>query len=108
MDAESSSDWPAGWHVEWVAETGSTNADLVAAGQAGSPDRTVRAADHQTAGRGRLDRRWDAPAGANLLVSILLRGMPEHPHELTQRVALAAAAACRECAGVEPTLKWPN
>jgi len=103
-----SQDWPAGWQVEWVAETGSTNADLLAAGAAGAPDRTVRAADHQTAGRGRLDRRWEAPPGANLLVSILLRDLPDHPHVVTQRVALAAALASRRVAGSEVSLKWPN
>lgn len=100
--------WPAGWHVEVVDVTGSTNADLLAAAAAGAPDRTVRAAGHQTAGRGRLDRRWEAPPGANLLVSILFRSLPVHVHELTQRVALAAADACRACAGVSPVLKWPN
>jgi BirA family biotin operon repressor/biotin-[acetyl-CoA-carboxylase] ligase len=68
----------------------------------------VLAARHQTAGRGRLDRRWDAPPGANLLVSILFRQVPEHPHELTQRVALAAASACGRLGGVLPELKWPN
>ena len=51
-------------------------------------------ADHQTAGRGRLDRRWDAPPGANLLVSILFHDVPAHPSELTRRVALAAVDAC--------------
>jgi BirA family biotin operon repressor/biotin-[acetyl-CoA-carboxylase] ligase len=34
--------------------------------------------------------------------------VPEHPQQLTQRVALAAAQACREVAGVSATLKWPN
>ncbi len=96
------------WHVEWVAETGSTNADLLAAGAAGAPDRTVLAADHQTAGRGRLDRRWEAPPGANLLATLLLRHVPAHPHELTQRVALAAAVACERTVGVSVSLKWPN
>ena len=100
--------WPAGWHVRWVAETGSTNADLVVAGAGGAPDRTVLAADLQTAGRGRLNRRWDAPAGANLLVSLLLRDLPRHPHEVTQRVALAAQAAASRVADVVATLKWPN
>ena len=101
----------AEWQVEWVDETGSTNADLLAAGAtgtSGAPDRTVLAARHQTAGRGRLDRRWDAPAGANLLASILLRDVPAHPHEVTQRVALAALAACRATTDAEATLKWPN
>ncbi len=96
------------WQVDWVAETGSTNADMLTAGVAGAPDRSVLAADHQTAGRGRLDRRWEAPAGSNLLASLLLRDIPQHPHELTQRVALAALAACRDVAAVDATLKWPN
>src|SRR6187431_3795401 len=78
--------WPAGWTVEHVAETGSTNADLLATAAA-RPDRSVLVADHQTAGRGRLDRRWEAPPGANLLVSILFHVVPHHPSELTRRVA---------------------
>ena len=78
-----------GWTVEHVAETGSTNADLLATA-AQRPDRSVLVAAHQTAGRGRLDRRWDAPPGANLLVSILFHDVPAQPSELTRRVALAA------------------
>ena len=42
------------------------------------------------------------------MVSLLFREVPVHAHELTQRVALAASAACHEIAGVTPTLKWPN
>jgi BirA family biotin operon repressor/biotin-[acetyl-CoA-carboxylase] ligase len=98
----------ATWLTTIVDETGSTNADLLAAAAAGAPDRTVLMARHQTDGRGRLDRRWAAPPGANLLVSLLFRDVPHHPHELTQRVALAAVAACKEIAGVTPMLKWPN
>ena len=100
--------WPPGWHVEVVDETGSTNDDLVAAAGRGAPDRTVLAAGHQTAGRGRLDRRWDAPPGANLLVSLLLRDVPAHIHQVTQRVALAAREAVAVVGGVEAELKWPN
>ncbi len=48
------------------------------------------------------------PSGVNLLVSILLREVPGHVHEVTQRVALAAAAACHRAAGAEVDLKWPN
>lgn len=100
--------WPAGWRVEVVDETGSTNADLLAAAAAGAPDRTVRMARHQTAGRGRLDRRWEAPPGVNLLVSLLFRPVVGPPHELVQRVGLAALAACERVAGVRALLKWPN
>jgi BirA family biotin operon repressor/biotin-[acetyl-CoA-carboxylase] ligase len=101
-------DTGATWLVEVVDETGSTNTDLLAAAAAGAPDRSVLVARHQTAGRGRLDRRWDAPPGSNLLVSLLFRHVPEHPHELTQRVALAACDAVAAVAGVHATLKWPN
>ncbi len=100
--------WPSGWHVSVVEETGSTNADLLAAAADGAPDRTVLVARHQTAGRGRLDRRWEAQPGANLLVSLLFREIPETPHVLTQRVGLAAVFACERVTGLKPTLKWPN
>jgi BirA family biotin operon repressor/biotin-[acetyl-CoA-carboxylase] ligase len=111
MDVSSeirSSQWPIGWHVSEVAETASTNADLLEAAAAGAPDRSVLRTDHQTAGRGRLDRRWEAPPGANLLVSILFRAVPEHPGELTRRVAIAAVDACRALTGADVVLKWPN
>ena len=101
-------DWPPGWSVVAVEETGSTNTDLLDAARAGAPHRSVRVTAHQTAGRGRLDRRWDAPPGTNLLVSILLRDPPAALHEVTQRVALAGAAAASRLAGVDVRLKWPN
>ncbi len=96
--------------VRWVAETGSTNADLLALATAGRPEGTVLVADHQTAGRGRLGRVWTAPPGASILLSVLLRpdvGL-EHAHALTTAVALSAIEACETVAGVRPGLKWPN
>jgi BirA family transcriptional regulator, biotin operon repressor / biotin---[acetyl-CoA-carboxylase] ligase len=111
-NATSSREWPPPWRVQIVAVTGSTNTDLLAAGQAGAPHGTVLVADHQTAGRGRLDRTWDAPPGANLLVSLLFRAVAGDveiaPQAATQRVAVAAARACEIVAGVRPVLKWPN
>jgi BirA family biotin operon repressor/biotin-[acetyl-CoA-carboxylase] ligase len=90
-----------------VASTGSTNADLAASAEL-RPDRSVLVTDHQTAGRGRLDRRWDAPPGANLLVSLLFHQVPEPPAALTQRVGLAAVAAVHTVAAMRAQLKWPN
>lgn len=107
MDSPNANQRP-NWHVTAVAETGSTNADLIEAGQAGAPDRTVLRADFQSAGRGRLDRTWEAPAGVNLLVSFLFRQVPAHPYSLTRTVALAALRVAEERCGVMVSLKWPN
>ena len=92
-----------------VSVTGSTNADLLARARGGEPAGLVLVADHQTTGRGRLDRRWLAPPGTNLLASILLR--PTRPAEqwfrATMAVAVATVDACR-ARGVAASIKWPN
>ena len=94
-------------------ETGSTNADLLTWADAGTaPDRCVLRAEHQTAGRGRLDRRWEAPRGANLLASILFLEQPSVPARLTQAVGRAALDAIETVAERDLSgrlaLKWPN
>jgi BirA family transcriptional regulator, biotin operon repressor / biotin---[acetyl-CoA-carboxylase] ligase len=97
------------WRVERVESTGSTNADLVDAARAGAPDGLVLVTDHQTAGRGRLGRSWQAPPGASILVSVLLRPpLGAALHGATQALGLAARAACTDIAGVTPDVKWPN
>ena len=99
------------FEVRRVAETGSTNSDLLALARGGAPEGVVLVADHQTAGRGRLDRSWVAPPGSSLLVSLLLRPAalrPSQLHAVTVAVALAASDALRREAGFEPVLKWPN
>lgn len=102
--------WAGTWEIHWLDEVDSTNTVVRQRGRQGAPDGLVVVADHQTAGRGRLDRRWESPPGANLLASILLRPAcaPEDVHLCTGAVALAAADACQEVAGVEVALKWPN
>jgi BirA family biotin operon repressor/biotin-[acetyl-CoA-carboxylase] ligase len=57
-------------------------------------------ADHQTAGRGRLERRWVSPAGTALLVSYVLEPNP--------LLSLAAGVAAAEACGQGVRLKWPN
>ena len=96
------------WLIQGVLETGSTNADLLEQAESGAANGTVLRADFQTAGRGRLGRDWQAPPGANLLVSLLFRVVPEHVHALTQMVALAASRAAARTTGVQSELKWPN
>jgi BirA family biotin operon repressor/biotin-[acetyl-CoA-carboxylase] ligase len=99
-----------GWDVRWFDEIDSTNTYLRDQARSGALEGLVAVADFQTSGRGRLDRRWESPRGANLLASVLLRPDcdADHLHLCTGAVALAAADACREVAGVEAVLKWPN
>lgn len=95
---------PAGWQLEVVAETGSTNADLLARPDA--PDRSVLVAELQTSGRGRLDRGWQSPAGAGLTVSVLLR--PSAPKAGWGWLPLIAGLALSRSLGEQARLKWPN
>jgi BirA family biotin operon repressor/biotin-[acetyl-CoA-carboxylase] ligase len=102
--------WGGEWQIRWLDEVDSTNTYVRDQARQGASEGLVVAADHQTAGRGRLDRRWESPAGANLLASVLLRPGCDvgDVHLCTAAVALAGAQACAEMAGVEPSLKWPN
>ncbi|MFM7616278.1 MAG: biotin--[acetyl-CoA-carboxylase] ligase [Actinomycetes bacterium] len=96
--------------VRHLAEVDSTNRYALDAARAGEASGLVVVADHQTAGRGRLGRTWEAPAGASLLMSVLLRPALrlEAMHLLTMAAGLAVAEAVAEVAGFTPTLKWPN
>ncbi|MGH7764437.1 MAG: biotin--[acetyl-CoA-carboxylase] ligase [Candidatus Dormibacteraceae bacterium] len=64
------------------------------------PIGSIVLAEHQTAGRGRLDRRWEAPPGTALLVSYVLQPNPV--------LSLAAGVAAAEACGHGVRLKWPN
>lgn len=104
---------PAGDYaaLEVVAETGSTNLDLAELARRGAPDRTVLVAEHQSAGRGRAARTWQAPPRAGLSLSVLLRpgGVPNSRWGWLPLLAgLAVAAAVRDTAEVDAVLKWPN
>ena len=94
--------------VRWVQETASTNADALDAARSGGPEGIVFVAEHQTAGRGRHGRSWQAPPGASLLCTVLLRPAVEAAGASTMAVALSAAEAVEELMGVAPGLKWPN
>jgi len=100
----------APFEVRHFEELDSTNRYLLDEARAGAREGLVAVADHQTAGRGRLDRRWLAPAGANLLASVLLRPSltPDQLQLGAVAVALAARSACERAVGLEPDLKWPN
>jgi BirA family transcriptional regulator, biotin operon repressor / biotin---[acetyl-CoA-carboxylase] ligase len=75
-----------------------------------APEGALVVAEEQTAGRGRLGRRWLAPAGTSLLCSLQLRPriVEERLPELTGVAARACADAIATITGLEPELKFPN
>ena len=67
------------------------------------------ATDEQTAGRGRLGRRWDAPAGKAILASVLLRPPANRRvPELSLVAGVAVADAAESALGLSAQIKWPN
>jgi BirA family transcriptional regulator, biotin operon repressor / biotin---[acetyl-CoA-carboxylase] ligase len=94
------------WLVEAVAETGSTNADLLAAAEDGAAASTVLVAELQNGGRGRLDRSWVSPAGAGLTFSVLLRPAPPMP--TWGWLPLLTGLALTRTLASDARLKWPN
>ena len=97
------------WTIYHKPETGSTNADA----RAGSPG-DVHVADFQTAGRGRLDHRWLAPPGVNLMFSAVLDVAGHDPSEIATLPLVVGLAVVRalqpllEKSRAKLTLKWPN
>ncbi len=97
--------------ITLLAVTDSTNRVVAERAAAGAAEGLVVAADLQTAGRGRLDRTWEAQSGTSLLVSILLRPVDlpvARWHLITAAAGLAGRRACQHVAGFSPDLKWPN
>jgi BirA family biotin operon repressor/biotin-[acetyl-CoA-carboxylase] ligase len=106
--------------LELRTQTGSTNADVVAAARAGEPEGLVVVAEEQTGGRGRRDRQWSSPPRAGLTFSVLLRpgvaapgrGWAAVPNRAYGWLPLLAGVAVREAvhrlAEVDAVLKWPN
>jgi len=98
-----------GVRVEVVAEAPSTNALVAERAQAGAEEGLVVVAEHQTAGRGRLDRTWETPARSALTFSLLLR--PTVPLATWPWLPLLAGYAvdkALKAAGFEASVKWPN
>lgn len=97
--------------IRTVAETGSTNADLIALARSGAEEGLWLRAERQTAGRGRQGREWVSPAG-NLHASTLVRLRRTDPAAAS--LALVTAVAVAETARVylptseAVTIKWPN
>ncbi len=103
-----------GQHYRFFEAVGSTNdklkQDVKSLLAETLPAGTVYLTDFQAQGRGRLQRRWEAPAGTSLLLSLLLR--PDWPAQqsawLTMLAALSVAEAIESQTSLQVKLKWPN
>jgi BirA family biotin operon repressor/biotin-[acetyl-CoA-carboxylase] ligase len=101
--------------LEYLSEIGSTNTYLLEQAQTDPEswsDFSVVVTDNQTAGRGRMDRSWEAKAGASLAVSVLLRPV-EYGIEHYGWLPLLAGVAMRNAVAslisdADVSLKWPN
>lgn len=94
--------------IEVVAETGSTNADLLARIDA-LDGPLLRIAENQTAGRGRAGRSWLSTPGAALMFSLAWRfkGPLHRMTGLPMAVGVALAETIASL-GVPVQIKWPN
>jgi BirA family biotin operon repressor/biotin-[acetyl-CoA-carboxylase] ligase len=73
------------------------------------PEGAIVVADHQTAGRGRLGRRWEAPPGTAILCSLLLKPPASRSApELALVAGVAVADTIERVTGLAVQLKWPN
>lgn len=97
--------------IRTVAETGSTNADMLMLAGSGAGEGLWLRAERQTGGRGRQGRAWSSPEG-NLYASTLVRLRPHDPQAAT--LALVAAVALEEVVSAylprngAVAIKWPN
>ena len=106
--AEAIGDYPAPIYLYDTLESSNRTAKLLALD--GAPHGTLVLTAHQSAGRGRLGRRFESPAGKGVYCSVLLR--PEMPAANAQTATISAAVAvCRavkKLCGLELAIKWVN
>ncbi len=93
-----------------LASTTSTNDDAKRAGAEGHAAPLVVVADEQTAGRGRSGSAWLAPAGENVLMSVLLRPRlsPRDGARLTLAVGAGVSDVLEALVPGRVAVKWPN
>ncbi|HYH27923.1 MAG TPA: biotin--[acetyl-CoA-carboxylase] ligase [Actinomycetota bacterium] len=91
-------------------ETASTSTDARELAEAGAPEWTVVATNHQTGGRGRLGRSWVSVPGKLLQFSVVLRPAlpPQRISLLSYLAATEVIEASSATCGVEVRAKWPN
>lgn len=96
--------------IKYFESIGSTNDEALAWAAADAADLSLVIADEQTAGRGRLDRKWFTPKGTALAFSLILRPTSDERPHLSRTVGLAALAVAESLRkrGLNAQIKWPN
>ncbi len=96
--------------LECFASIASTNTYLLEQEPPKAERFRVAIADHQTAGRGRHDRRWVSPAGSGLCMSLAYTfdEQPEQLSSLTLAIGIGVVDALRQLEIEGVSLKWPN
>ena len=99
----------AGKTVYFAEKVDSTNSWIKRLSKEGAEHGTLAVAEFQSAGRGRFDRKWEAPEGSSIMMTILLRPEfePQYASMLTLVMGLAVAQAVDEL-GFKVSIKWPN
>lgn len=99
------------WKILRFDTLDSTNAEAKRRAREGERSRTLITARRQTAGRGRLDRKWESPADAGLWMTQLFAPEKVRARDAGGAVFIAAAALAetlRELTGANVLIKWPN
>lgn len=99
-----------GQEIHYVESCPSTQILAHQLAQEGTPDGTIVLTEEQTAGRGRLARKWDSAAKKGIWMSVVLRPdvVPQKAPQFTLVAAVAAVRAIEEVTGLKPEIKWPN
>ena len=96
--------------IKYLDSIGSSNDEALAWAANEARDLSIVIADEQTAGRGRLDRKWFTPKGTALAFSLILRPTAQEKTHLSRIVGLAALAVAESLRtrGLDAKIKWPN
>ena len=99
-----------GCQIEHHRQVASTNDIAIARGKAGAAEGTLVTAEHQTAGRGRYGRKWEALPGKCLLVSVVLRHRLLRDQVALPNLvgAIAITRALQTTYGLDARIKPPN
>jgi BirA family biotin operon repressor/biotin-[acetyl-CoA-carboxylase] ligase len=100
----------AGRTIHFLETVDSTNTEASRLAENGAPEGMLVLAEEQGSGKGRRGRTWVTPAGSAIAMSLIVRPQipPSRASMLTLVMGLAVAYGCRDCFGVETSIKWPN